>query len=617
MEEILRSTPERISSESIFYNIPIYQRLFEWDEERIRQLLDDLYDAYKSCPTEPYYIGMLTAKLVDGACDLVDGQQRFTVSTLLGIVLQNYYTEWKKFLLIGKEPRLKFSARDEDKIFLLNIINSGTESDGYVNERMADGLKVIGKWMSLKSSEKNFLHDFSKYVYEQMSFFITRLPEDYRSKDLNRYFEAMNSLGRNLESYEILEVDCLRILDESCDKEMFERVWNAVSDMDRLLIRKKSNKEDEQTYHQRFTNAISSAIETNDLQTIHPVLETLNDFSTKHQSKTTGIIGEVEADSQKPSIYTHEGSYHSMLTFSEFLLEVLYIHLGLPEKISANEFFDVHKLSETFSKYIKQWDSTECVLFLTELLRYRLIYDFYFIRVANLESEDYDLEICDDNKDDKLILKKFQTLLYAGSASKTFYRWVAPTMEFINTKKSVTAASMYKFIVELSGEIYPDVKDVEGIALRYDSNVDFYWFRALDFILWKEIVINHNNLGIANIKPDIVDSIKFRRGRRSIEHLHPQNESQNDQWQIIDNKSNVHRFGNLALISCSFNSEQSNDNLNVKFARIKQQIGARQIQSVKLYLMYLAANGDGANWNEENMIEHETKMIDILHIGFL
>lgn len=617
MEEILRSTPKSISTEDVFYNIPIYQRLFEWDKERIKQLLDDLYCAYSTNSTEPYYIGMLTAKLVDGAYDLVDGQQRFTVSTLLGIVLQEYYTEWKNFLLVRKEPRLKFSARDNDKNYLLNIINGNADCNEYVNEKMAEGIKVIKEWMSLKSSEDNFSHNFSKYVYEQMSFFITKLPKSYRSKDLNRYFEAMNSLGRNLESYEILEVDCLKILDKKCDKGLFEQVWNVVSDMDCLLIRKKSDKEDELTYHKRFTNAISSAIETNDLQTIRQSLyDNLNDLSIQTHSNEIEKIGEVKEDKQKPSIYTHEGSFHSMLTFSEFLLEVLYIHLGLPEKITANDFFDVHKLSDTFSSYIKEWNSSECVRFFSELLRYRLIYDYFFIRVANLESEDYDLEMSDDNTDDKLILKKFQSLLYAGSASKTFYRWIAPTMKYIYTTKNVTATSMYRFLVELSYKIYPNVKDAESTILRYDSNVDFFWFRALDFILWKEIVINKKNLDIANVKPNIVASIKFRRGGRSIEHLHPQNESQNNQWQIIDNKSNVHRFGNLALISSSFNSEQSNDNLNVKFARIKQQIDARQIQSVKLYLMYLVANGDGANWNERTMIEHEKKMIEILHQGF-
>ena len=36
----LRLTPETIGNKT--YRIPLYQRLFEWDSERITQLLNDL-----------------------------------------------------------------------------------------------------------------------------------------------------------------------------------------------------------------------------------------------------------------------------------------------------------------------------------------------------------------------------------------------------------------------------------------------------------------------------------------------------------------------------------------------------------------------------------------------
>lgn len=63
----------------------------------------------------------------------------------------------------------------------------------------------------------------------------------------------------------------------------------------------------------------------------------------------------------------------------------------------------------------------------------------------------------------------------------------------------------------------------------------------------------------------------------------------------------------------SFNSEQSNDNLDVKYGRIKQQVDSKQLQSIKLYLMYLASDRDGSKWNEEIMEKHQSEMIDILN----
>ena len=103
-----RLTPAVVAQTKEIYSIPIYQRLFEWDEPQIVQLLDDLYQGFLQAPSQPYYIGMLTSNRHN---DLIDGQQRFTVMMLLGIVLSRYDADWNRFLF--PEPnvvRLKFSG---------------------------------------------------------------------------------------------------------------------------------------------------------------------------------------------------------------------------------------------------------------------------------------------------------------------------------------------------------------------------------------------------------------------------------------------------------------------------------------------------------------------------
>ena len=37
----MKHTPDTITKENLFYTIPIYQRLFEWDDDNIMTLLDD------------------------------------------------------------------------------------------------------------------------------------------------------------------------------------------------------------------------------------------------------------------------------------------------------------------------------------------------------------------------------------------------------------------------------------------------------------------------------------------------------------------------------------------------------------------------------------------------
>lgn len=66
------------------YVIPLYQRNFAWREEEIKRLLTDVWEAYNRNPRSNYYIGSLVVcKRVDGSYEVIDGQQRLTVLSLI------------------------------------------------------------------------------------------------------------------------------------------------------------------------------------------------------------------------------------------------------------------------------------------------------------------------------------------------------------------------------------------------------------------------------------------------------------------------------------------------------------------------------------------------------
>ena len=90
--------------------------------------------------------------------------------------------------------------------------------------------------------------------------------------------------------------------------------------------------------------------------------------------------------------------------------------------------------------------------------------------------------------------------------------------------------------------------------------------------------------------------------------MHPQNESKNIVWNNYD----LNCFGNLAMISQSFNSTQSNDPVKVKFARIDDQAATNDLQSLKLYHMYLSANRSHEGWDEQKAKIHGETMFNIL-----
>src|SRR5271165_2830989 len=114
----------------IALRVPLYQRLFVWEEEQISQLFEDLRRAYRERQNEPYFIGTLTVyrhREEPNTWDLVDGQQRITVLTLLGIACSQKCGQevpWDRFLKRGDGSRLQYFARKDDEADLRTLMES-------------------------------------------------------------------------------------------------------------------------------------------------------------------------------------------------------------------------------------------------------------------------------------------------------------------------------------------------------------------------------------------------------------------------------------------------------------------------------------------------------------
>lgn len=631
MSKLTGLTPERIANTNETYNIPIYQRLFEWDEDKIEQLLEDLFQAYKKNSDEPYYVGMLTSTGTGN--NLVDGQQRFTVMTLIGIVMQEYYTDWNSFLKISEDgniqTRLNFSARPDDQAYLECIVlNNADKNKVVINNKMEAGQNFVRTWLENEKISEKEKTDFSQYVFKKITFFISKLPEKYEGRDLNKYFESMNSTGRNLESHEIQKIESLKNLsgNKNLSEENATKIWNVVSQMDKPIVRKISeNKktEKDEELHNRFNNVLSILCDKN-LKLNDFDFSLLNDYrrdsNSSSQERINESILEIAPSANKPEKHTRTGSYHGMLTFSEFLLQILYIQLedDAPDHfkdISVNEFFDIQKLLETFKTETKNWKNSQWEQFFRNLIKYRILFDYYVILIPNEEDGPFDLEYTDNENEDgreKQKLRQYQAMLYAGSASKSFYIWLNPYLRKLNE-----IYSKDDFVLPSCSELTVFLKDNDNsrhnnvppslTELTYLSS-PIYWFRRLDYYLWERNLDNANSDDF-----ELINKFRFRRGGRSIEHLHPQDDKkQIAQWD----KNNIDRFGNLCLISSSFNSTQSNDTLGVKIARIKDQIERTQLESIKMYEMYKLFKKNNEEWTVEIAEQHETEMYEILKSSF-
>ncbi len=84
--------------EELYYQIPIYQRPYQWTEENCEKLLDDLFEDYEEDRESDYFCGSLVLVKSDPnskteTYDVVDGQQRLSTFILLAKVLAGLYND--------------------------------------------------------------------------------------------------------------------------------------------------------------------------------------------------------------------------------------------------------------------------------------------------------------------------------------------------------------------------------------------------------------------------------------------------------------------------------------------------------------------------------------------
>lgn len=575
-----RYTPEKIVEEKLIFSIPLYQRLFSWGEEQVKGLLYDLKNHFDPDLDNgtPYYLGMLSCIKSGNHYDLIDGQQRFTVMILLAIVLRNYYEKWNGFLDGGK--RLRFMSRTKDNEYLTAVINRQVEILD-PNRKMEDGKKIIFDFMVSQFSSDDMRESFAKSAYTRMSFFFSELPLSYASNpaSLNKYFEAMNAGGKGLEQHEILKVKLMRGEE---NKVHLTQIWNAVCDLNRPVI-KRNEKDLEEGYRSKYMQAI-------ELCRNHRFNEAFELCESSYDTEDNNEIGDIEAKQQDFRQSFIETGERSFITFPEFLMMVIDIYLNLSGSYSFYRK-ELLKIYESHPIPDKQD-------FYNQLLFYRLLLDYYIVyKEGDENTNKYDIVFKEGASAEAL--KQYQSMLYVSQSP--FYNWLKPVLERLHNETVRDTDELLLWIKEIDNSLHPLPRDVN--EMTYDNGIDRYWFWRLDYYLWER----KEDFFKTEEEKQIVEEYVFR-ANRSIEHLHPQHQENNDIWSDDD----IHSFGNLAMISQSFNSQQSDDPVTVKFARIKDQAHNHTLQSIKMYLMYLDAEKSPLGWKVDIKNKHQDKMYDLL-----
>ena len=607
------------------YSIPLYQRLFEWGSENVAQLLDDLQSAFEKYihvssstiseidPTEgDYYIGMLTSTVADKSGEklyLVDGQQRFTVMTLIGCVMQSYARDsWRKFLLYREKPRLSFISRKSDELYLIKLINQEFDYEGeLVNYKMKEAIKTVRDHMDKFQGDKEA---FANYIYNHLSFFISELPEKYGVQELNKYFERMNSSGKDLEHHEILKVKILSKLDGNVS--LYMQLWNKIADVDTILLRKKDyQQESEAEYNSRKNKVLMSSLA--DIEASPELINNLKD----EDNKDALPIKNIGIRNKKPQDFSnnHFNGSKSVLRFPQLLLLTLFLYLknkkGDEFSPKLEDFFNQNKLLETFQTHLpfEGGDvNKECLKeFFEHLLHYRVAMDVCFVRSLEY-GYSLDMNLPEDNKDLRELMM-FESFLYVSSSNLTYYRWFGWLMAYVMNNKRIPNAK--ELFLELKKQTDSLNKLPKYSKLHFGKEIR-YWFWRLDFYIWQhryELFKSEEDASYL----DIAENYVFIRNR-SIEHIapqHPKTESKLQWSESEDDNALLNSFGNLVMISQSLNSALSNSSYEEKKAHVESYFNSVNgtIESLKLLMVY---KDFSTCWSKDNIPLHGEKMYSFL-----
>lgn len=138
------------------------------------------------------------------------------------------------------------------------------------------------------------------------------------------------------------------------------------------------------------------------------------------------------------------------------------------------------------------------------------------------------------------------------------------------------------------------VKDINTDKLLFGHIENNFVFNYLDYLLWLQ----------GKGESPLVKEFEFTF-RSSVEHFYPQHPM--DKHPALG-ETNLHKFGNLCLISHSKNSRLSNFPPKAKLAHFSAAIQSNSIDSLKLYEM-IELTKAADEWDVKQINQHGKDML--------
>lgn len=240
-----------------YYQIPDYQRPYQWTEENCEKLLDDLFFNYEYDRESDYFCGSLVLVKSDpnsktATYDIVDGQQRLSTFILLAKVLATLYSERldptksksQEYLQESWSDRHEHKGKKKKKRLDFDLVGSSAKKDFQdaldffddldaskgENSKSNGSSKSKNNYLKNAICLKNYLiekkiediNDFIEWLYSNVVFITITCPDADKAL---RIFNVLNARGLPLNATDIFKGELLKKLTEEKEQEELATRW--------------------------------------------------------------------------------------------------------------------------------------------------------------------------------------------------------------------------------------------------------------------------------------------------------------------------------------------------------------------------------------------------------
>jgi uncharacterized protein with ParB-like and HNH nuclease domain len=572
------------------YLIPIYQRNYAWD-------IDSSIDKNG----KNYFLGnLIVNQRNNNVYEVIDGQQRLTTLYLLDIYLG----------VSLPQEALRFEAREKSNSTLSYISNSNNSEliGELTSPEILNGFRIIENCFKNKDiNEKN------RYVQKLKQVFLIQVQVP-KNTNLNHYFEIMNTRGEQLELHEIAKAKLLEVLETDLDKNIAAMIWEKCSNMNSYIQMNFDVKVRNIIFSEQWSSLNESIFDFDCLKdNIKQQNESIifGKFESFDKKSLKEILENNYINDIKPLTDGEENErFESTLSFPNFLLQVNAAMRKIGEEDSKlDDKYFLTNLSWAWSNSKNSKDFMFC------LLKCRVLFDKYVIKREfardykesgkwslqrlekyygqnnNSAKPKYVGTFGDENKETKKIRTLQSCLRITYTSPKTMY-WITIILSnFLKNDKTDTIFLLEEYCKKKIGN--------SGYKSKNGFGIERIIFAYLDYLIYRD-GYSYNEEKI--ILP-LSDDWQFLF-RSSIEHFHPQNPVEVEEW----NKEDLNGFGNLALITVSGNSKFSNLPPDGKINSYPSIIN----QSLKLKIMEKMTRKGEGKWTKEKAFKHKSEMFKIL-----